>query len=1290
MHGSKQIPLPTSIEDNDMNAIPPQPEPTSTHGVDATNRKVRGLRHAGLAVCLLLSLLLCPDMGSAAVPGVNQIPILPQPSEDIPCEQSPFGRRLPLGEDAEMIDLLDFSAPQNPELLHEWELSSDTEPGAPPLLESIESSWTYYNENALAGSTLLNAIRTDLDGNGRDEIVVAVRMNGGAEDGNLKLAVLRREPFTPSIPIELYSTWTLAEPFAGVELAAGDFDGSQDGREELAVMVRSGNPQRLIVFVLTGNEQGGIADNDNAWSGFWTWQPASSEVGVADLAAGDLLLNGRDQIVVVAESDQLGAAGQNRRLNYHLLEFESQTAVLPVAPGNIAVASRSWSTLVGNVLKTGSGGGTESTIHDQGIVGIKVNAGDVIGDATEEFLVLYDFQVEEDSYRVIQRLHHFKATRDDGNVITGIELAKRDDAIAGVDYDDSTVVRSTAPVAGRWDAIVHNIDAEAKGEIVIASEKVELETPILDMAVYKPAYDLTASFRFHRLRNHVQFTDTSVGIGPGPFQPHWDFGDGEEFEGTNPTHQYAEDLGYNPTVTLTIYQGVGDDFRTSTYSQDIHLDSESEFEDGGGIDSSEYFFQIPRVPYYESSYFPEGPEGSRAFDPISIGAGDMDRDGAVEIMSLARMGTDDSPGSGWLRSVWHVDYDVLQSQLVGSHMLEPTSEFSPNSDLVNLFALAVDFDGDSVEATIGADCRSVIESQMRQLVWAPPYFQRLQATAQRSASFGESTTQGTSEESQFGTFTSHDISGYIGTSLGVDLFGLVGASASVRATAGHYQQSARGGLVGSENANVLTEGWTQYSGDALLTLERNKFDCYSYDVSQASNGADPASSIRICEIRDPDKETAIGGYDPEYWNREFPQDWASGSEGHPPPNWAPVTREWSSLSLFRPIRTNATFVTDAGPEMLTDGRFTTHAESETRFQPYVEIDLGAVRSIGNIRVFAPDGEHAEDLTGFRLYTSTTPMPESGLPGGPNVQVFTPDTLNGAVDERWNVWTRVWDDSDPGAVLGDPLRMRYIRLQHPGEARIKVGEIQVFGAAHNDPPRYPDAICDPVRYDGLFQAKVWDGVDKFRAIEVHGDLLWNGSGPEAGLPSWGSENEYLDRCENDSDLQDSAHNFEIWKNKEIGPSGEADWSFVTSSGTSTGDTTSFETSNRVGAEFELTLSAFASFVTGGAEEWESGVTEEHQSVSFWSEDVDMGGSISGFQPPYDDASHVADCLYNARPYAYKLVERSDVGYGHTIYVVDYVVPEGIAATAWVRGDVPGKCLPDAEAGEEIFASGFEAP
>src|SRR5690606_2940825 len=115
----------------------------------------------------------------------------------------------------------------------------------------------------------------------------------------------------------------------------------------------------------------------------------------------------------------------------------------------------------------------------------------------------------------------------------------------------------------------------------------------------------------------------------------------------------------------------------------------------------------------------------------------------------------------------------------------------------------------------------------------------------------------------------------------------------------------------------------------------------------------------------------------------------------------------------------------------TDGKFTTRVESQPRTQPYIEIDLGKIQDITNNRIFPVHRELATDFRGYRVYASTTPMPTSGVPSGPDVRLFAPEAPHDMVFDRWNIWTRHWNSSVPGAQPGDPMKARYIRLQHPG-------------------------------------------------------------------------------------------------------------------------------------------------------------------------------------------------------------------------------------------------------------------
>src|SRR5690606_26224031 len=145
-------------------------------------------------------------------------------------------------------------------------------------------------------------------------------------------------------PMELIADHV--QPFAqnviSARLATGNFSAQADNRQDLALMTRRQSSQ-LSVTVLPGAANGGFAGPGTTWN--WS---AAGGLGVADMAGGALLLEGRDQIIVVAESD-LGNNGNNRKLNYHLLE---------VAPGSLAINPRTFTTVIGSQYEHHNGGTT--------------------------------------------------------------------------------------------------------------------------------------------------------------------------------------------------------------------------------------------------------------------------------------------------------------------------------------------------------------------------------------------------------------------------------------------------------------------------------------------------------------------------------------------------------------------------------------------------------------------------------------------------------------------------------------------------------------------------------------------------------------------------------------------------------------------------------------------------------------------------------------------------------------------------------------------------------------------
>jgi len=1109
------------------------------------------------------------------------------------CAQTPFGRHVTLGGEAEYVDLVAAGAA--------FSNIDEYQPAAPPGDPLVRTFRTGLHPGALAGSTFLKAVSVDLDGDGRDEVVTANRAAGGA----LVLGVFERGA-GPSA--SLVDTWTMAQPFNVVDMVAGDFDGSTDQQQELAVLVRT-STFGLRLFVLTGAAGGGIAQADGSAAGEWV---RSDAVGQVSLAAGDLLLDGRAQIVVVDEK----SFGASRTLDYNLLEYQPGTTQLPVAAGDSAIGSKVFTSAIGMTYQAENGSpGIDNVLK------LEADAGDVVDSAAAELVV--HMQFEQSGYNYIgARLHHFTTTRDGANVITGIGFASRG---AGQEYDSSRIVQGqNEDGVASFEATVADVDRVSPGEIVLARADPNSR---LQVDVYKAEVDLAAGYTWVESGMAVQFTNTSTGA---IVQRDWNFGDGTGLiHDMHPTHLYTSAGSYN--VSLKVTDGGGG---TRTYAQTIAVSAGGS---GSGGNAPGYMYHLRSSPSYAAGY---AVDSLQALSFVNVAVGDMDKDGIPEVMTIARNTTDTL-----LRSVWRLADTSVPASFAGRHSSESSTAF-PSMTALDL--VASDFDGDSVQATLGTDCRQVEEPQLRQVVWLPPYFQRLQASAGKLSTFGESTSGGSSYEKQSGSFTSHDVSAYIGVGVGSDL---AGVNASVHATAGYNYQSSYGAIHGSENTFTVDQGYAQDHGEALAVIEENSFNCYSYQVESEAGGVDGGSAVRMCEVIDGSR--FMSASDAQAWDKEIP----AASPGHPPAQWMPLQRDWNSIALFRPVASNAAFIGGNGADKATDGLFSTATESNASSQPYLQVDLGDVRDVSNIRVFPAHGEEAS-LKGFRVYASASPMNGAGVPSGGGVRTFAPETADDVGFDRWNIWTR--DAANPSTML----RARYIRLQNPGAASLHVAEIQVFGDVHAEPPAYPDAVCDPVAGDGLFNAYVWDAAQAtFRSIEVRGDLLWSGAGSMPG-------------CTNYSGLLQAS----IWPNTVVGASGTVTWNLSQDASTLVGSNTSFESSTRVGAEFDLEAGFIATVQAGGAYEYTQGITEEVQTTSFWGSGLEIGGEISGFDPAY--ASLITSCRYNPRPYAFHLVDLSNTGYRHDVYAVDYTVHQG--AGLWQRGGVPVLCLHD----DAIYANGFD--
>lgn len=1246
-----------------------------------------------------------------------------QALEPIPCETTPFGTSNLMLGDAEFISLHDRASPP---------LNGFGEYRLPFEQESDALVGVYTNDlypGALpSGAYFLDAIAVDLDGDGRDEVAVAY----GAPPalGNLVIGVFQRTPgFVPSA--QLIDTWRLdlnpegtGMDTGSVELEAGDLGGPSGRQQQLALKWRSltgPDEGRLNVIVLNGAADATIAQPDNAWAGRWA---SPQPTGISSLSKGDLLLDGRDQLVLASIEDHT--------LHVHLLEFNAPGAhlnsALPIAAGDADIGSLAFADSLitfaddAFVAQDGASCFPSACSETMNVLTspyrIVASAGDLVDTAADELLIHLAFLGTADlrsgstlvSSRtgvfLGQRLLHFNTVQAaPGEDISAVSISSDE---PGRNFDSSQVLGprdsqyglpSGETTTTAFDATLGPVFGIKQNQLALARVVDSSNDQQLEVDVYTASVRLRSAFTFDRIEATgpfpARFDSTATG---NVASFHWDFGDGATSVAKNPSHAYNATGSY--TVTLTVSDGYG---AQASYSDLVQINGES----GSGGAPATYSYRMSSAPTLsartQTQYEDIDPLQTRVtrnqFGPGAqprIAVADMDRDGLAEILTSAQSvvqqyiqqeptTTSASRATIW-RSRWQLDTTQIPAVLAASHAQQVTASSAyplpPPTDpsFTQSALVAADFDGDSVFATIGTECGAVYEPQLRNLVWMPPFFSALQsaslANGNMSASFGNQQTSGTSIENRSGSFSSHSVSAYVGVSAGTSDKEPINFRTTLTATVGHDWQTAKGSIHGEESEESYSEGQSATQGEALVVSEGNSALCYSYDVVQSS-GPVPNSAMRMCEMAYQERNAQTA----EIWNGQF-------AYGQTVPNWVPLQRDWASRALFVTPTSSIPFQSGRGLDKATDGLFSTAATSVSTTRPYLDIDLGAVLPIEALRIFPAvnvdaNGElikpiafnrAAFDLQGFRVYVSTTPFSGPQPPSGPGTRVFAPPTDNGMVYDRWNIMAR---DAN-----FNPLPARYIRLQNPDPATavINVSEIQVFTSTHSEPPDYPQAVCQPASGTGYFLARVWNGeAHAYQNIEARGDLMWSGTN-EANAPT-GVKLANGQDCVNNAAIRQTT----IWNQLRIGNPGIThSWDSTSNTSQTVGSYGSIESATRVGAELETELgSSYVYAVAGLSYEYTFGVTRDNQSVSFWGNGLQIGGSVGGFDNAYQDL--VMPCGYFPHPYAYQLTDRGSINYRHDLYVVDYTVAQPDNGSAWQRGAVPLECY---GVSDTLFANGFD--
>lgn len=1261
-----------------MNAIHQAPARSGT--ASATRARPAGVRR-GARLALALAYSLVAGALPALVQAEQATPATPVPM-GIDCEETPFGLSIPFARNIEPVYLSGGAAGQ---------FFDEFRPGTQGNPDPVERVYrTGLVQGGLPNKPFQKATAVDLDGNGRDEVAVAF------SDGNgVHVGVYSRTPgLAPTA--QLIDTWSYAEGVVAdsIDIQAGDFDGSRNGRQELALSWKNAVSTRIVF--LRGGDDGTILDAPDAPSGDWT---APSGSGVSPrMAVGDFLLDGRDQVVLV------GTGLSPLALDMDLVEFETPwPGVLTHAGSAGNVGSKRFVNAIGAFPTDTDPDPPFRSIS--ALPSVVVAAGDLVDTAAAELVVAPMLQgwtdaAHFDEFTAIgQRLFHFETTRDVAtNDVLDVVLGN------GGSHDSSRFYEmySWTPTASfqypppppAYAMTIAPLNAGTNpigNQIIVARAGIEngsIDSPNdtggLSWWANGAKVRLAAGFAWQTLAplggeapgvRSVQFTSTAH----GKIESHtWDFGGSVSHE-TNPVRSFTTG---SHAVSLTVKEVGG---ATQTWSTTINVNSDTS---GGTYPPFVYAIDPDDAVGHGADpaavYGNTGGVASR----VGIAVGDVDNDGITDVMTASS-----SLDSRLDRHVW-----TFHAGSANTYDFRKVSE-PFGSVVTDLEMLAPDFDGNSVRATIGLDCRRVTDQLVRSVTFLPPYWRNLQSEVYMTTTYGQSSSQSSSYESRSGSYTSHDITGYLGAGyeLNAPILAIKLAEWEVKASAGHAWQSGRGQLHGNENEYTVNQGFGTQHGEGLLTADTNISDCYAYDVV-TSDGPLEQSALRACEV-------LPGGTTYEATNIERRNMLAD--EARPiqvPLSWIPIQRDWASQALFRPatISNRITLVQGNTGEEANDGMFTTSLESRAAvLEPWVQIDLGEVRDVSSIRVFPTEGR-VTDLWGYRIYASQDPIGGDGVPGGAGVREFRQNTGDTeSFYHTWNLYTL--DRNDPQQAL----RARYIRLQHPGPSPVElhVAEIQVFGDTHAEPPQFPEAVCDPLNGDGVLLARVWSPihddphVDEYglRNIELRGDLIWSGASDAASAQVPHATGVIRDgaACVNGMDNEipifgprpPVAAEYSIWDGIAVGGDAQTFWGLDQSTSTTQGSYSSLDSSTHLGVEFEVKLGAGVQAIVGASYEFTFGTTNETQNSMSWGSGLGISGEVGGFEDPAPGV--VASCKYKPRPYAYRRQEFSDAGSLQDMYVTDYVVRQGQLGGLWQRGDVAEACYTGEGMVDRIFDDGFDA-
>jgi len=692
--------------------------------------------------------------------------------------------------------------------------------------------------------------------------------------------------------------------------------------------------------------------------------------------------------------------------------------------------------------------------------------------------------------------------------------------------------------------------------------------------------------------------------------------------------------GQGPNEILLAYNLVGNNNRLIVRS--LHLNVEVD------PDSAARSYELQPALSWENSA-----NGRDDIENLTMDVGDIDRDTRADVVLAFR---DASNALQTIQINQPTEVTPVELRLLRQFVQSDSDRRSPRIVTVTL----ADADNDSLQARFSPQTLSgrnpsclAVDPEVTSAVFVPPYWTALQAdNPLRTGRIGEIRSGETITETSVINERGEAFSAYVGGGIEFDVF-----SASARATAAYEYSVSRLAGEASAISEVVQQG--DSSGENFVRIEELRHYCYNYQVYE-NDAPIEDSSLRFCTYQ----ESVQSGPSIDGWDATFGPAQGVAPNNRDAPQWAPITRDWSNLALFRgdfsaQAGSNNADISRRAVDGNTSGVFAEGSVTVTPQQnaPWWQIDLGATRDIANIRVWnrsegSCDGQPCQSqLNNFYVFISNTPFEEiagsnnpTTLANAANVRAYFHSGPAGEVTNFLTLRSNPGDTANPL-----PVRGRYVRVQLSGAGVLSLAEVQIFGPNHVEPYRYPRAIRDQTPDDGRFEAEIYNPLNgQWQWVPVRGNLLWNGA-------------------END-----------VLTNRIVtgGDSGAIDWSLTQEQRQTLTTGSAFSSSTRVGIEFDGSAGYIAQIQAGGSYEQTSGVTNENSRSVTIGEGFEISGLVTGFP----GATWPQECEYGLQPYYYETSSESTLGFEHRFIAVDYIVPGSLDRNADLSACMPQSAPP----------------